>query len=168
MERSTCTKRAGVAQSLCTSCFVPNCLLFWQLPAVDVCSSCLNGNKWILRGHDRCLPMGGRGHNEQSDSYAHRCDRTPVTIYLPLRLVFKIDQYTVNQILLVSANTEFLCDVFFMFANTCLHVTSQHHDVMSTLIAIQFDLLCANCQFLQTGLVDHLGVLQTLIIFNIH
>ena len=26
---------------------------------------------------------------------------------------------------------------FFMFANTCLHVTSQHHDVMSTLIAIQ-------------------------------
>ena len=36
-------------------------------------------------------------------------------------------KYTVNQRLLVSANTEFLCDVFFMFANTHLHMTSSRH-----------------------------------------
>ena len=57
--------------------------------------------------------------------------------------------------------TQFLCDIFFMFANTCLHVMSQRHDVTSTLIAIQFDSLCANCRFLKTGLADHIGVLQT-------
>ena len=39
---------------------------------------------------------------------------------------------------------------FFMFANTYLHVTSQCHDVMSTLIAIHCDSLCANCRFLKT------------------
>ena len=48
---------------------------------------------------------------------------------------------------------------FFMFANTRLHVNSQHHDVMSTLIVIQCDSLCANCQLLKTGLVDHTDVL---------
>ena len=48
---------------------------------------------------------------------------------------------------------------FFMFANTCLHVMSQRHDVTS--IAIQCDSLCANCQFLKTGLVDYIGVLPT-------
>ena len=47
----------------------------------------------------------------------------------------------------------------FMFANTRLHVTSQSHDVMSTSIAIQSDSLCANCRFLKTGLVGHIGVL---------
>ena len=50
---------------------------------------------------------------------------------------------------------------FFMFANTRLHVTSKHYDVTSTLIAIQCDSLCANCGFLKTSLVDHIGVLQT-------
>ena len=49
---------------------------------------------------------------------------------------------------------------FFMFANTFLHVMS-HHDVMSTLIAIQYDSLYVNCRFLKTGLVDYIGVLQT-------
>ena len=50
---------------------------------------------------------------------------------------------------------------FFMFANTHLHVTSQHHDITLTLIAIQCGSLCANCRFLETGLVDHKGVLHT-------
>ena len=50
---------------------------------------------------------------------------------------------------------------FFMFANTHLHVMSQHHDVMSTLIAIQCESPCTNCPFLKTGLVGHIGVLQT-------
>ena len=54
---------------------------------------------------------------------------------------------------------------FFMFKNTRLHATS-HHDVTLTLIAIQCDSLCANCGFLKTGLVDHIGVLQTLITHN--
>ena len=44
---------------------------------------------------------------------------------------------------------------FFMFANICLHVTLQLHDIMSTLIAIQCDSLFANCQFMKTGLVYH-------------
>ena len=44
-----------------------------------------------------------------------------------------------------------------MFANTNLHLTSQCHDVTLTLIAIQCDSLCTNCQFLKTGLVDHIG-----------
>ena len=48
-----------------------------------------------------------------------------------------------------------------MFANTRLHVTSQRHDVTSTLIAIQCNSVCAICRFLKTGLVDHIGVLQT-------
>ena len=60
----------------------------------------------------------------------------------------------------MSANTEFLFDVFFMFANTRLHVTS-HHDVVLTLIAIHCDSLCTNCRFEKKGLVDHIGVLQT-------
>ena len=60
----------------------------------------------------------------------------------------------------MSAITEVLHDVF-MFANTHFHVTSQHHDVTSILIAIQWDSLCSNCRFLKTGLVDHIGVLQT-------
>ena len=50
---------------------------------------------------------------------------------------------------------------FFMFANTRLHVTSQCQDIRLTLIAIQCNSLCANCQFLKTGLVDHMGVPQT-------
>ena len=77
-------------------------------------------------------------------------------------------KYTVNQRLLVSVMS------FFMFANTGLHETSQHHDanthlyvmsqhhdVTSTLIAILCDSLCANCQFLKTGLVEYIGVLRT-------
>ena len=48
-------------------------------------------------------------------------------------------------------------DVFFMF----VHVTSQRHGIMSTLIAIQCDSLCINCWFLNTGLVDNIGVQQT-------
>ena len=40
-------------------------------------------------------------------------------------------------------------------------MTSQRHDITSTLIAIQCDSLCTNCQFLKRGLVDHIGVLQT-------
>ena len=36
---------------------------------------------------------------------------------------------------------------FVMFANTRLHVTSQRLDIRSTLIGIQCDLLCANCDF---------------------
>ena len=54
-----------------------------------------------------------------------------------------------------------------MFANTRLHVMSQRHDITLTLIAIQYDSLCANCQFLKTGLVDHIGVLQAPIT-NVH
>ena len=51
---------------------------------------------------------------------------------------------------------------FFMFTNTHLHVTSQHHDITSTLIAIQCNSLCISCRFLKTGgLVDPIGVLQT-------
>ena len=54
--------------------------------------------------------------------------------------IYQISKCTVNQRLLVSASTEFLCDVFFfMFAYTHLHVTSWQHDVMSKLIAIQCD-----------------------------
>ena len=63
-------------------------------------------------------------------------------------------KFMVNKRLLVS-------DIFFMFANTRLHVTSQCHDVMSTLIVIQCDSLCANCRFQKTGLVDRIGVQQT-------
>ena len=37
-------------------------------------------------------------------------------------------------------------------------MTSQHHDITSILIAIQCDSLCTNCQFLKTGIVDHIGV----------
>ena len=70
-------------------------------------------------------------------------------------------KYTVNQRLLVSVTS------FFIFANTRLHVMSQCHDVMLTLIAIQCDPLCANCRFLKTGLVDHIGVLQTAITLNL-
>ena len=55
-----------------------------------------------------------------------------------------------------------------MFTNTHLHVTSQHHDVTSTLIAIQCDSLCTNCRFLNTGLVDHKGVIQTPITSTFH
>ena len=51
-----------------------------------------------------------------------------------------------------------------MFANIRLYVTSQRHDIMLTLITIQCDSLCANCRFLKTGLVDHIDVLQTIII----
>ena len=47
------------------------------------------------------------------------------------------------------------------YAKTRLHVMLQRHDAISTLIAIQCNALCANCRFLQTGLVDHIGVLQT-------
>ena len=54
----------------------------------------------------------------------------------------------VNQRLLVSANTR-------------LHVVLQCHDVTSTLIAIQCNSLHANCRFLKTGLLDHIGVRQT-------
>ena len=46
---------------------------------------------------------------------------------------------TVNQILLVSANTEFLCDVFFhdcKYPFSC-DVISNRHDITSTLIAIR-------------------------------
>ena len=50
---------------------------------------------------------------------------------------------------------------FFMFVNTRLHVTSQCNDVTLTLIAIQSDSLCAPCRFVKTGLVVHIGVLQT-------
>ena len=48
-----------------------------------------------------------------------------------------------------------------MLANIHLHVTSQCHDVMSTLIANQCDSLCTDCRFLKTGLVDYIGVLKT-------
>ena len=77
-----------------------------------------------------------------------------VPLFVKLHLALsEHKKYTVNQRLLVSVC---LCDVFFMFANThfrvtsqCanthLHVMSQHHDVTSTLIAIQFDSLCTNC-----------------------
>ena len=51
-------------------------------------------------------------------------------------MVGNITKYTANQRLLLSANTEFL-HLFFMFANTSLHVMSQSHEVTSTLIAIQ-------------------------------
>ena len=53
---------------------------------------------------------------------------------------------------------------FFMFSNTYLHVMSQCHDVTPTLIAIQYDSLCANCRYLKTGLVDYIGVLQATMI----
>ena len=43
----------------------------------------------------------------------------------------------------------------------CNVMTSQCYDVTSTLIAIQCDSLCANCCFLETGIVDNIGVLQT-------
>ena len=46
----------------------------------------------------------------------------------------------------MSANTEFLCNI----------TTSWDH-----VIAIQCNPLCANCRFLKTGLVDHIGVPQT-------
>ena len=39
-----------------------------------------------------------------------------------------------------------------------------HVDIMM-IIAIQCDSLCTNCRFLKIGLVDHIGVLQTPIIF---
>ena len=39
-------------------------------------------------------------------------------------------------------------------------VTSKRHDIMM-IIAIHCDSLCTNCRFLKTGLVDHIGVLQT-------
>ena len=61
-----------------------------------------------------------------------------------------------------------------MFANTSLHVMSQHHDtnthlygtsqghdVMLTLIAILCNSLCSNFGFLKTGLVEYIGALQT-------
>ena len=40
-----------------------------------------------------------------------------------------------------------------------MYVMSQMHDTM--IIAVQCDCLCTNCQFLKTGLVDHIDVLQT-------
>ena len=50
---------------------------------------------------------------------------------------------------------------FFMFANTGLCVTSQHHDVTMALIAILCNALWSNVGFLKTGRVEYLGVLQT-------
>ena len=49
-----------------------------------------------------------------------------------------------------------------MSANTRLHVCdiTRHVDIMM-IIAIYCDSLCTNCRFLETGLVDHIGVLQT-------
>ena len=66
-------------------------------------------------------------------------------------------KYTVKQRLLVSVSGVYVTS-FFMLANAHLHVTSQCHDITSTLIAIQCDSLCTNCRFLKTGLVDHIGV----------
>ena len=73
-------------------------------------------------------------------------------------------KYTVNQRLLVSANTRLhVCD---------LTMSRRKHpspcDI--TLIAIQCDSLCANCRFLKTSLAEHIGVLQTpiMIVFVYH
>ena len=76
-------------------------------------------------------------------------------------LNFNLDKYvpvykcTVNQRLLVSVT------FFFMFANTCLHATSD--DVMLRYVTLRHDItwiakLWPNCRFLKTGLVDHIGV----------
>ena len=49
------------------------------------------------------------------------------------------------------------------FFHVCKHPSpceSQHHDDTSALIVIQWDSLCANCQFLKAGLVDHISVLR--------
>ena len=76
-------------------------------------------------------------------------------------------KYTVNQRLLVSVNTEFLCDVFF---HVCKHpspcdvTTSWRH---IALIAILWRLFSwpkkvwPNCHLLQNWPVDHIGVLET-------
>ena len=45
----------------------------------------------------------------------------------------------------------FICDVTMSW---------RHVDIM-TIIAIHCDSLCTNCQFLKTGLVDHIGILKT-------
>ena len=59
-------------------------------------------------------------------------------------------KYMLNQRLLVSVTT------FFMFANTCLHTTmSWCH------FHINCNYLCSTGQFLKTGLVEYIGVLQT-------
>ena len=42
-----------------------------------------------------------------------------------------------------------------------MYVMSQHHVDILTIIAIHCDSLYTNCWFLKTGLVDHIGVLQT-------
>ena len=42
-----------------------------------------------------------------------------------------------------------------------LSVTSQCHVDIMMIIAIHYDSPCTSCPFLKTGLVDHLGVLQT-------
>ena len=59
---------------------------------------------------------------------------------------------------------------FFHISKHHLHATSQRHDMTSILIAIQCDLLCANCRLLKTGLVDHIGVPQTpnMFTFSLH
>ena len=55
---------------------------------------------------------------------------------------------------------------FFMFVNTLLHATSQHHDITLTLIAVLCDSVCSNFAFLKTGLVKCICVLQTPILGN--
>ena len=65
------------------------------------------------------------------------------------RAIFQ--KYTVNQRLLVSANTKFLCDI----------TMSRHHIDIMMIITIFCDSLCTNCRFLKTGLVVHIWVLQT-------
>ena len=81
------------------------------------------------------------------------------------RLSFAIHSQCWNMIINILLIRDYWClqtlSFYVTFANIHLHVTSQHPDVTSTLIAIQFDSLCANCQFLKTGLADHIGVLQT-------
>ena len=68
--------------------------------------------------------------------------------------------------ILVPENS-FYVTSFFMFANTHLHVTSQRDDITSTLITIKCNSLCANCRFLKTGLVEHMGVLPTPTFYSI-
>ena len=75
-----------------------------------------------------------------------------VVPYLNTSQYVTIGKYMLNQRLLASVTS------FFMFANTHLYPTSQRHDVTLTLIAIIY---AQNCQFLKTGLVEYIGVLQT-------
>ena len=74
------------------------------------------------------------GVNKKSKKSNKNCKHTAIFIRRGNSV-----KYTVNQI-----------TSFFMFANTYLHVTSQCHDVTSTLIAIQCVSLCTNiwCKYL--------------------